>query len=197
MSPVPGRRVALQPFRHDMRLGAEEQRQHRQLGRVDLLHVGPDRLALRRIELAARLRDVGVHLRIAEGDVVGAAPIVRLGRDLGPSRACARGSRSAALVQAYIARPWYLRCFTVSPKKVRAGSFLIVVSTQAAFHMLCSTCSVSSRSRLPAVVLISKREPLALVVAADAVRTRASSRPPRAAPSPWRGHSGYCGAPSS
>ena len=80
------------------------------------------------------------------------------------------GLSPTALVQAYIATPWYLRCFSVSPKKVRAGSFLIVVSTQAAFHLLCSTCSVSSRSRLPAVVLISKAEPLALVVAADAVR---------------------------
>jgi hypothetical protein len=40
----------------------------------------------------------------------------------------------------------------------------MLTSMQDAFHMLCSTCSVSSRMRLPAVVpmVSASRSPLAL-----------------------------------
>src|SRR5882762_1484729 len=48
---VTGRRVSLEPFRNDVRLGAEEQRNDRQLLGIDRLHLVPQDLALCRIEL--------------------------------------------------------------------------------------------------------------------------------------------------
>src|SRR6266699_2448009 len=39
--PVAGGLVTLEPFRHDMGVGAEEQRQGGQLAGVDRLHLGP------------------------------------------------------------------------------------------------------------------------------------------------------------
>src|SRR5258705_3515933 len=47
-----GRRVALQPFRHDMRLGAEEQRHDRDLFGIDLLGERPVGLLLGRVQFA-------------------------------------------------------------------------------------------------------------------------------------------------
>src|SRR5438045_1350969 len=44
------------------------------------------------------------------------------------------------------------RCGSVSPNSTLAGSFLIRISTPNRRHWLCSTCSASSRERLPAVV---------------------------------------------
>ncbi len=71
-------------------------------------------------------------------------------------RIVVRGTLSGALIQAYMAIALNLRSVTVCPKKTRAGSFLMRTSMPNAFHWLCSTCSTSSRDRLPAVVMISR-----------------------------------------
>src|SRR3954465_3062674 len=86
-----GRRISLEPFRNDVRLGAEEQRDDRQLLGIDRLHLAPQDLPLCRIELGLDLLDQCVHARIGEGDIVGATPAVGFGRDIvGGERASRR-----------------------------------------------------------------------------------------------------------
>src|SRR3954464_534099 len=52
---VTGRRVALEPFRNDVRLGAEEQRDDGQLLGIDRLHLVPHGFLLRGIEFGLHL----------------------------------------------------------------------------------------------------------------------------------------------
>ena len=69
-----------------------------------------------------------------------------------------RGTFSGELIQANRARPVNRRLLIVSPKNTRGGSFLITTSIPSWRHWLCATCSISSRVRLPAVVISSSRK---------------------------------------
>src|SRR5690349_15807827 len=63
---VAGRAHALQPFRQDVAVGAEEERQRGQLVGVDRLDALPQRAALAAVELLLELVDEPVDLRVLE-----------------------------------------------------------------------------------------------------------------------------------
>src|SRR5438067_8781394 len=63
---VAGRPNSVQPFWQDEGVGAEEQRQRRQLGGIPMLYLGPHHLALFRIELDLECVEQPVHLLVFE-----------------------------------------------------------------------------------------------------------------------------------